>query len=242
MNAVRSILFNVWFFGTLAVCLMLLWLFFLFPYTVMVAAIRQWARVALWGLKAIVGLDWTVRGMERLPSGPVIIAAKHQSAWDTVAPLLLFPDAAWVMKKELGRIPFWGWYARKCGSIFVDRSAGLSALKKLAAGALDRLAAGRSVLIFPEGTRTPPGQPPAYAPGVAALYTQANAPVVPVALNSGLFWGRRSFIKKPGTIVIEVLEPIEPGLDRKVFMKTLQDRIETATQRLIDEAGGIPAS
>jgi 1-acyl-sn-glycerol-3-phosphate acyltransferase len=236
MSALRSIAFNVWFFGTLTVFLLFMWVLLPFPYRMLLATIRAWVRLALGGLRVIVGLDWEVRGLERMPDGPVIIASKHQSAWDTVAPLLLFPDAAWVMKKELSQIPFWGWYARKCGSIFVDRSAGPSALKKLAAESEDRMGKGRPVLIFPEGTRTSPGEPPRYAPGVAALYKQANVPVVPVALNSGVFWGRRSFVKKPGTIVIEVLDPIPPGLDRKAFMTTLEERVETASARLVDEA------
>lgn len=236
MTAIRSILFNVWFFGTLVLFLMFMLLTMPFSYRALLAVIRAWVRVALWGLKAIVGLRWEVRGMEKMPDGPVIIASKHQSAWDTVAPLLLFPDAAWVMKVELSRIPLWGWYARKCGSIFIDRAAGMSALKKLTADALDRLGRGRPVLIFPEGHRVAPGQPAKYNPGIAALYGQANVPVVPVALNSGVFWGRRSFVKKPGTIVVEVLDPIAPGMDRKAFMRALEDAIEPATARLVAKA------
>lgn len=236
MTAIRSIAFNVWFFGTLILFLMVMMLTMPFHYSALLAVIRTWVRVALWGLKVIVGLKWEVRGMEKMPDGPVLIASKHQSAWDTAAPLLLFPDAAWVMKLELSRIPLWGWYARKCGSIFVDRNAGMSALKSMTATALARLKQGRPVLIFPEGTRTSPGDPPHYSPGIAALYGHANVPVVPVALNSGVFWGRRSFVKKPGTIVIEILDPIPPGLKRRDFMKALQDAIEPATARLVEEA------
>lgn len=240
MTAVRSFLFNIWFYGTLTIFLLTVWVVLPLPWRVLTAAIRSWARVALWGLKVIVGLDWEVRGRENLPDGAVIIAAKHQSAWDTLAPLLIFPDAAWVMKIELSRIPLWGLCAIRAQAIFVDRKAGLSALKKLAADARQRLADGLSVIIFPEGTRTQPGHPPDYAPGIAALYTQSNVPVVPVALNSGLYWGRRSFVKRSGTIVLEILPAIPPGLDRKTFMKTLQERIETATEKLICEGETAP--
>lgn len=236
MRLLRSLLFSAWFFGSLAVYFIAMALCMPFHRRALMAVIRAWARAALWGLKVIVGLKWEARGLEKIPDGPVIIASKHQSAWDTVAPLLLFPTAAWVMKLELSRIPIWGSFARKVDAIFVDRSAGLSALRKLTADSLDRMEQGRPVLIFPEGTRTAVGDEPNYSPGVAQLYAKANVPVVPVALNSGVFWGRRSVGKKPGTIILEVLDPIEPGLDRKAFMRTLQDRIETATARLVAES------
>jgi 1-acyl-sn-glycerol-3-phosphate acyltransferase len=139
---------------------------------------------------------------------------------------------AFVLKRELLSIPLFGWYLRKVGMIAVDRAAGASALRNMARQASEAFAEGRSILIFPEGTRVPPGESRPYHPGVAALYTQLKVPVVPVALNSGLFWGRRSFVKRPGTVTVQFLPPIPPGLDRKAFMRELESRIEAAAMVL----------
>ena len=140
-----------------------------------------------------------------------------------------------MLKKELLSIPLFGWFLKRAGMIAVDRKGGASALRSMARQATETLESGRSILIFPEGTRVAPGQTRPYQPGVAALYTQQKVPVVPVALNSGLFWGRRAFFKKPGTIVVQILPPIPPGLDRKAFMRDLESRIEPASAAL---AGG----
>src|SRR5690606_21388864 len=147
-----------------------------------------------------------------------IVAAKHQSAWDTMAFYWVLDDAAYVLKKELLSIPLYGWCARKARMIGVDRSGGAKALRAMVEQAQNCLAEGRPIVIFPEGTRTAPGRRSAYHPGIAALYTRLGVPVVPVALNSGLFWGRRSFIKQPGRIVVQFLPPIPPGLERRAFM------------------------
>ena len=141
-----------------------------------------------------------------------------------------------MLKRELLWIPCYGWYARKAGMIPIDRGAGATALKAMLRRARAVMAQGRSILIFPEGTRTAVGTKRAYHPGVAALYTQLELPVVPVALNSGLFWPRRSFLKRPGRIVVEALAPLPPGLERRTFLTELQSRIETATERLVAEA------
>jgi 1-acyl-sn-glycerol-3-phosphate acyltransferase len=137
-----------------------------------------------------------------------------------------------VLKRELLHIPMFGWYMRKVGMIAVDRSRGASALKQMVREAQATFAAGRSIAIFPEGTRTAPGEHKPYQPGVAALYTQLGVPVVPIALNSGLFWGRKAFLKKPGTITLQILPAIPPGLDRKTFMKRLESSIEDASKAL----------
>jgi 1-acyl-sn-glycerol-3-phosphate acyltransferase len=139
---------------------------------------------------------------------------------------------AYVIKRELLRLPIYGWYCAKIGMIGVDRSAGARALITMARAAKPVAAEGRAVVIFPEGTRTAPGAPPAYQPGVYALYRDLGVPVVPVAIDSGRFWGRRTFMKHPGVITVEYLPPIPAGLDRASFMTALQTAIETAMARL----------
>lgn len=199
-------------------------------------AAQEGARFWLRGLLAITalicGLRYRVTGGEHVPPGPLIIAAKHQSAWDTFIFHQLLADPVFVMKRELFRIPLVGWYMQKAGSIGIDREAGLRSLKVLVGDAERALAEGRQVIVFPEGTRVAPGAHAPYHGGVAALYARCNVPVVPVALNSGLFWGRRSFKKRPGTITVAFLPPIPPGLDRRAFLATLHERIESATDRL----------
>jgi 1-acyl-sn-glycerol-3-phosphate acyltransferase len=228
----RSILFNllygVWTTGMHIVCLPLL---FASPRSVQAAG-GVWIDGTLWLLKHVVGIDYCITGTEHLPNTPAIYAAKHQSAWETLflSRYLNFP--AFVLKKELLSIPLFGWFLKRAGMIAVDRKGGASALRQMARQASETLEGGRSILIFPEGTRVAPGETRPYQPGVAALYTQLKTPVVPVALNSGLFWGRRAFIKKPGTIVVEILPPIPPGLDRKALMRELEGRIEPAARAL----------
>jgi 1-acyl-sn-glycerol-3-phosphate acyltransferase len=195
-----------------------------------------WAAMVLKLLAWCVGLRHEVRGREHLPQGPVIIAMKHQSAWDTFAVPVVFGNAAIVFKKELMLVPFYGWYVWKAGMIAIDRKAGAAALRSLVAGGGRAVGQGRSIVIFPEGTRTAPGTRRPYQPGVAALYRQLDLPVVPVALNSGVFWGRRSFVKRPGRIILEILSPIPPGGDRRAVMAELEARIEAATARLVAEA------
>jgi 1-acyl-sn-glycerol-3-phosphate acyltransferase len=193
---------------------------------------RVWARCVLALLRTIVGLDGDVRGLEHIPSGPSIIAMKHQSAWDTLILPLILDDFAVVLKRELLFVPFYGWYAARAGSIAIDRRGGAGALRRMVAAARQAVAAGRPVVIFPEGTRTAPGQRLAYQPGVAALYQALGLPVVPAAVNSGLFWGRRSFVKRPGRITLAFIEPIPPGLPRRQLMSELESRIEARTSAL----------
>jgi 1-acyl-sn-glycerol-3-phosphate acyltransferase len=231
-GVLRSILFNLlyalWTAGMHILCLPLLFA----SRGAVQAAGGIWIDGTLWLLKHVAGIDYRVTGTENLPSTSAIYASKHQSAWETLflSRYLNFP--AFVLKKELLSIPLFGWFLKKAGMIAVDRKGGASALRSMARQATETLESGRSILIFPEGTRVAPGQTKPYQPGVAALYTQQKVPVVPVALNSGLFWGRRAFIKKPGTIVVQILPPIPPGLDRKAFMRDLESRIEPASTAL----------
>jgi len=237
VTALRALAFNVIFIAWTAVLAILCLALVPLPWRVLSAVVAWWARTVLWMLRAIVGLDYVVRGREHVPQGPALLAFKHQSAWDTVAVNVLLRHPSVVLKRELFYLPVWGWLAWRCGMIFVDRAAGAAALKSMVAQAKRRLAERRPIVIFPQGTRTAPGEKRAYFPGVVALYDRLKLPVVPVALNSGVFWGRRAFTKRPGTIVVEFLPAIPPELKRAQFMRELEQRIEQASDRLAAEAG-----
>ena len=228
----RSLLFNLLFFAWTAVMFLLSLPALLLPVGIVWWLGRVWVRGVVLLLRLVVGLTHEVRGREHRPAGAALFAAKHQSAWDTLIFALLLDRPAIVLKQELLNVPLFGWYMRKCRMIPVDRKGRAKALKQMAADARDRAAAGRPILIFPEGTRVAPGQHRGYHPGVAALYGALDLPVVPVALNSGLFWGRRSFAKRPGRIVVEFMPPIPPGLERREFMGRLEAAIEGASGRL----------
>ncbi|MCB1500760.1 MAG: 1-acyl-sn-glycerol-3-phosphate acyltransferase [Bauldia sp.] len=197
---------------------------------------QLWGRVSLLLLRVLAGIRLEVRGREHLPAGPVLVAAKHQSAFETFALLPLLVCPTMVMKVELLKIPLFGAYSRMTGMILVDRMKGSVALRDMVQRGREETAKGRQIAIFPEGTRRASGAAPAYQPGVALLYKGLGLPAVPAALNSGLFWPRRSFRKYPGTIVIEFLPPIEPGLDSRAFLGRLETAIETGTDRLLAEA------
>ena len=235
MTVIRSLLFNVLFYVNLVLFLVLGSPFFFTPRIWSIRALQVWARSSLWLLRVVAGIGMEVRGREHIPHGPALIAGKHQSFWETFAILPWLDDPAMVLKKELIYIPWFGWFARKFRMIAVERSAGSAALRNLVRQAEACIAAGRQVVIMPEGTRRAPDDPPAYKPGAAALYATLGVPCVPFALNSGLFWPRRKFLRHPGTIVLEFLPPIPPGLPRKAFQAALEGAIEPATQALVAE-------
>lgn len=233
MLVLRSVLFALIFYVNTAVFLIVGSPLLLGPRRWAMLGLKAHAHASLWWLRVIVGTRFEVRGLENLPPGPVLIAAKHQSAWDTFALITLFRDPAMVMKAELGWIPLYGWFSHKFQHIFVQRDRGPSALKRLIADARDRAADGREIVIFPEGTRRAPGAPADYKPGAVALYEALGLPCVPLALNSGVFWPRRQWLRYPGTIVVELLAPFPPGIPRREYKRQLQERIETATRNLI---------
>ena len=208
------------------------------PRPVIVWAMRSWAFLVLQGLKHIARIRMELRGTAHVPAGGALIAAKHLSMWETVAFHLLLPDPAMVMKSELRDVPLYGLYALRAKMIIVDRDAGAKAVRTLLTEAKARLAEGRQIVIFPEGTRVKLGAPPDYKPGIAALYSRLKIPCIPVALNSGVYWPRRGLTRKPGTIIVEFLEPIPPGLPRELFMARLEEAIEGATRRLLAEPLG----
>jgi 1-acyl-sn-glycerol-3-phosphate acyltransferase len=232
MTAIRSILFAVGALAWTAILSVLYLPLLVVPRKGIQKAARAWIRVLMSWLAVTCGLRYRIEGREHLPSGAAIVAAKHQSAWDTLIFHLLLEDPIFVLKRELFRVPFIGWYLRKAGNVGVDRAAGFRALKAMTPDVRRALAAGSQVIVFPEGTRSAPGASNPYQPGVAVLYADCDVPVVPVALNSGVFWGRRSFFKYPGVITLEFLPPMPGGLDRREFLKALAHRVETAAERL----------
>ncbi len=237
MVIARSIVFAIVFYAGTAAFLLFGSPLLLGPRAWAMAGLRLHARASLLALRWIVGTRLEVRGAQNLPPVPYLVAAKHQSAWETFALIPLFKDPALVMKAELGLIPFYGWFSVKFAHILVRRGRAAAALKAMIRDARERASAGREILIFPEGTRRAPLAAPDYKPGVVALYEGLGLPCVPLALNSGLFWPRRSLMRYPGTIVVEILAPLPPGMARGDFKRELQGRIEAASLRLIEEAG-----
>ena len=232
MTVLRALLFYLVFFGSGALFLTLALPALVLPRRVTITVGEIWCSLILAALRIFCGISHEVRGRANIPDSPCIIAAKHQSTWDTFAFPTFIDDGAYVIKKELIRIPVYGWLMAKSAMVPVDRAAGARAMRGMVRTARERLAEGRHIVIFPEGTRTAPGERRTYHPGVAALYSQLAVPVVPVALNSGLYWRRRGFLKRPGHIVAEVLPPILPGLARRDFMRRLESAIEEESARL----------
>jgi 1-acyl-sn-glycerol-3-phosphate acyltransferase len=233
---IRSLIFNCLFYLNLIALLVVALPTLAMPRRAIFAVARIWARTSLWLLRVICKTHVEIRGRENIPTAPFILAAKHQSIWETFVLTLLSDDFCYILKRELLYLPFFGWYLWKSDQVAIDRKSGSSALVQ-AAESMKRVFADKRVLfIFPEGTRRPAGAPPKYKFGVAFLYDQSGAACLPVALNSGLFWARRSWLRRPGTIIIDILTPIAPGLDKDVFFELLQERLETASEQLLDEA------
>jgi 1-acyl-sn-glycerol-3-phosphate acyltransferase len=235
MLILRSLISNILFYINLS-----LWLVFaafpalLLPRRYLHKVAIGWSRSALWLMRVTAGMRCEITGMENIPPGGLIVAAKHQSFWETFVLIALFPDPVFILKRELTRIPFFGWCLTKLEMIPVDRGGRARALAQVARRAKIELGEkGRQLLIFPEGTRRAPGAPPAYKFGVAHLYGELSVPCVPVALNSGLFWPRRKFLRLPGTIRLEFLPAIPPGLPKAEFQRVVQEQIETASDRLL---------
>ena len=237
MIFVRSLLFNLAFYiATIVLLVGTLPVYLILPQRFAMGVVRAWATTGLVLLHKLVGTRTEVRGLENLPAGRAIIACKHQSMFETIALVPLLKNPTVVMKRQTRRIPIFGLYTIKAGMIHVDRQGRAAALRVLTERARQELAKGREIVIFPEGTRRPPGAAPAYQSGVALVYRALGVPVVPVAVNSGLYWPRRRFLRYPGTIIVEFLPPIPPGLDSRTFLDRLQTAIETTANRLLAEA------
>jgi 1-acyl-sn-glycerol-3-phosphate acyltransferase len=245
MLFVRSLLFNVAFYANTILWIIVLIPFVLAPRRTFLGVVKLWGRSSIWLLRVLVGTTLEFRGVERIPRGGLLVASKHQSFLETFALVTRFDDFTFILKRELMWIPFFGWYLMKAAQVPIDRKAGSQALAAMNERARAEAARGRQVLIFPEGTRRAPGAPPAYKFGVAHLYANLGVPCLPVAINTGLFWPRRRFMRYPGTAVIEFLEPMPPGEPREVFFDELRRRIEGACERLLREGraehGDMPA-
>jgi len=231
----RSVTFNLLFYLNLIVQMLAVVPTLAMPRGAIVAVVKFWARSNLWLLRRVCGITVEFRGLDKIPPGGLIVASKHQSFWETFALFPLFADPAFILKRELMWIPFFGWFSWKAGMIPVNRGKRSQALAELSVGARQELARNRQIVIFPEGTRRAPGAEPNYKYGVTHLYAETGAICLPIALNSGLFWPRRSFRRFPGTIIVEVLDPIAPGLSQEDFAARLQQMVETATARLLAE-------
>ncbi|HEY3679676.1 MAG TPA: lysophospholipid acyltransferase family protein [Bradyrhizobium sp.] len=232
---VRSVVFNIAFYLNLFVHFIAAIPTLVLPRRAIVKVATFWGRTNLVLLRVICGIKVDYRGLDKIPPGPLLVASKHQSLWETFALLPLFDDPAFILKRELLWIPFFGWYAWKAGMIPVNRGKRAQALAEMTVRARVELDRNRQIVIFPEGTRRAPGAEPSYKYGIVHLYAETGVRCLPIALNSGLFWPRRSFLRYPGTVVVEVLDPIAPGLDKPAFTERLQQTIETTTARLIAE-------
>lgn len=231
----RSALFNLLFYANLIAWMIVILPTLALPRRFLRDAAAAWARSSLWLLRVVAGTGVEFRGLENLPQGGLIVASKHQSMWETFALYPLFADGAFILKRELMWIPLFGWYLWKSELVPVNRGARSQALTDMNRRAREKLAEGRQLIIFPEGTRRPVGAQPRYKWGAVQIYADGAFPMVPVALNAGLFWPRRQFLRKPGTIIVEFLEPIPPGLPRDEVFVRLQEAIETATDRIVAE-------
>ena len=238
MIYLRSLLFNVGFYLSLVIHILIAIPTFVLPRRALFMVANSWTHSTNWMLRVICNVHVEFRGLENLPKGGAfMIAAKHQSAWETVGLLPLLRQPMYILKRELTWIPFFGWYLLKGGMIPIDRGAGAKTLTRMTQIARRRIrdGEGRQLIIFPEGTRRPVGAEPRYKFGVAQVYVDCEVPCVPVALNSGLFWPRRSFLRYPGTLIVEFMEVVSPGLSRDDFIKKIEGMIETATNRLVEE-------
>ena len=233
MSSLRAVLFNAAFYLNTILHMLVFLPVLALPRSVLWQAVGSWVAVNHWLLRTICGIDFEIVGAERIPQGPLIVASKHQSAWETYSLLGLFTDPVYVLKRELMWIPVFGWYCLKARMIPVRRGTGATTLDALAERAKQEIADGRQIMIFPEGTRQAPDAEGNYKYGVAHLYGELGVPCLPVALNAGLYWPRRSWSMRPGTIRVEILDPIAPGLHPDAFLTVLKNKLEPATARLV---------
>jgi 1-acyl-sn-glycerol-3-phosphate acyltransferase len=232
MRLIRSIVFVIWFYGTMGAIGVAMWPFVVADSSNVWKALRTWARATLWGLRWIVGATVSFEGLENVPRGGALIAMKHQTALDTMAPSLFLQKPVFIYKAELAGTPVLGAYLKK-NQIAVDRGGHAKALKSIVRGAREAVAKGCQVLIFPEGTRQEIGAPPDYKPGIAAMYKDLGIPVTPIACSTGLIWKPSGITRSPGHVVIKVLPPIPAGLSREEFMRELERVIETESEALL---------
>jgi len=230
---VRSLIFIALFYLWSILTVLAILPMLLAPGQWMLPVVRFWARVTMTLVRVVCGVRVEFRGLEHLPTGASLIAAKHQCMFDTIAPVTLFTNPAYVMRDSLLKIPFYGWYAVKSGMIPINRDGRAGALRAMLSLARTRARENRQIVIFPEGTRTAPGTTGEYKPGVAALYRVLGLPCTPMATNSGVHWPAHGFLRRPGLVVYEFLKPLPPGLEREEFMRLLEERLEGASRALL---------
>lgn len=232
----RSLVFNVLFYAVLVGLAIVALPTFLMPARALLTVAGWWAKASIFLMRVICNIKVEVRGAEKIPEGPLLVVAKHQSFWETFALMPFFDRPIFILKRQLMHIPVFGQFLRKIEMIAINRSAGVKALLDMTRRARAAVRSGRQLLIFPEGTRRPPGAPPDYKTGFAQIYSACGVQCLPIALNSGLFWPRRTFMRYPGTLVVEFLDPLPPGLPKDEFIARVRDVIEDATGRIV-EAG-----
>lgn len=234
MIFLRSLIFNVLFYLVLVLLCIVALPALLLPRGALMAIEAAWANTSLFLMRVICNIRIEFRGVEKIPAGPLVVASKHQSFWETFALVRFFEHPLFILKRELMMIPVFGWYLKKVGMISVERGGGPRSLIKTLKRAAAEVKLGRQLVIFPEGTRTAPGAEPSYKAGVAQIYAESGVACLPIALNSGLFWPRRTFMRYPGTLVVEFLDPLPPGLPKDEFLARVQTSIEDATSRLVE--------
>ncbi|HTO59913.1 MAG TPA: lysophospholipid acyltransferase family protein [Bradyrhizobium sp.] len=228
----RSLVFNILFYLAFLFWAIIGLPTLAMPRAALMMVAAGWAHSTIFLMRVICNIKVEFRGVEKIPKGPLIVAAKHQSMWETISLLRFFDAPFFVLKRELTWIPLFGLFLIKANMIAIDRGAGARALKAMMRRAGEEVHHGRQFVIFPEGTRRPVGAPPHYKAGIALIYANCAVPCLPVALNSGLFWPRRTFLRYPGTLVVEFLDPLPPGLPRDEFMTRIETVIEEASNRL----------
>src|SRR5262249_26932217 len=232
----RSLVFNILFYLVFLAWAVVALPTFAMPRGAMLRVANWWAQSNIFLMRTICNINVEFRGVEKIPRGPLIVASKHQSMWETISLLHFFEAPFFALKRELQFIPIFGLFLIKTRMIAIDRGAGGRALIAMARRAREEVRRGRQFVIFPEGTRRPGGAPPKYKSGIALIYSDCGVPCLPVALNSGLFWPRRTFMRYPGTLVVEFLDPLPPGLPRDEFLARMSGAIEEATNRLVADA------
>lgn len=236
MIFLRSLIFNVLFYLLLVCWLLIALPTFFLPRGALMKVAKMWGQSSIWLMRIVCGTRVEFRGLDKIPAGPLIVAPKHQSMWETFALLQFFDQPLYILKRELTWIPVFGWLLVKGGMIAINRKAGSRILMEMARRAREEVRRGRQLIIFPEGTRTAIDSPPHYKAGVGQIYADCDVPCLPVALNAGLFWPRRQFMRYPGTIIVEFLDPLPAGLERREFIERVGAVIEAATNRIVAES------
>lgn len=236
MIALRSVLFNtIFYMNLIGQMIVMTPAYFLLPRKKAFVIAKNWARSNHWLFAKIVGTTFELEGTENIPEGAYIFAPKHQSFWDAYAPLPWLEDPLYILKRELTWIPMFGWYLKKQRMVPVDRGARGKAMAAMMARTRAEMKTGRQLIIYPEGTRRPPGAAPEYKYGIARLYRDLKVPVVPVVMHPGLFWPRRTTLRYPGHFKVRILPAIQPGMEPDAFLAHLIDVMETASDRLLVE-------